>query len=101
MNEGAVKDKVKKLLKRYEPLLWYYMPVSNGMGVMGIPDFVCCYDGMFMCIETKRPGRRGEANGGLSALQVRVRRLIETAGGKYFVVDDDISLKGVEEWLSR
>lgn len=101
MTEDAVKKEVKKLFSEYEPLLWYFMPVPSGFGVAGIPDFVCCYDGKFFAVETKRSGRRGEANGGLSALQVRIRNLIEPAGGRYFVVDDLISLKGVEEWLNR
>lgn len=32
---------------------WYYMPVSNGMGVHGIPDFVCVYKGLSFFIEVK------------------------------------------------
>jgi hypothetical protein len=41
---------------------WYYMPVSNGMGVHGIPDFVCCWEGKFFGIETKAPGGSPTAN---------------------------------------
>lgn len=32
---------------------WYYMPVANGMGVHGIPDFVCVYKGLSFFIEAK------------------------------------------------
>lgn len=64
--EGAVKDAVKKVLAahgviRATTLLkpgevchgWYYMPVSNGMGVVGIPDFIICFLGQFIAVETK------------------------------------------------
>jgi hypothetical protein len=53
--EGKVKAAVKKRLK--ELGIWYYMPVQNGMGVVGIPDFICCWNGLFMAIETKAPGK--------------------------------------------
>ena len=65
--EGRVKDKVKKVLKR--EAVWFYMPVQNGMGVVGIPDIVGCIPmritedmvgktvGVFMGIETKAPGK--------------------------------------------
>ena len=53
--EGIVKDQVKKVLKEYG--IWYYMPIQNGMGVVGIPDFICCYNGYFVAIETKAPGK--------------------------------------------
>lgn len=53
--EGKVKDKIKKFLK--ERGVWFYMPVQNGMGVVGIPDLICCYRGIFLAIETKAPGK--------------------------------------------
>lgn len=97
--EKHVKDKLKAALKPYAPYFWHFMPVSLGMGTHGIPDFVCCYHGIFVAIETKRPGRQGEANCGLSALQVKVREQIIKAGGKYFVVDDAESIEDVVFWL--
>lgn len=54
--EGRVKDQIKKLLKHYG--IWSYMPVQNGMGVVGIPDIICCYEGLFIGIETKAPNKR-------------------------------------------
>ena len=29
------------------------MPVNTGMGVGGIPDFICCYHGHLLAIEAK------------------------------------------------
>lgn len=53
--EGKVKADVKKYLK--EIGAWYYMPVSNGMGRVGCPDFLICYKGQFVACETKAPGK--------------------------------------------
>jgi len=36
--EGKVKDAVRKLLK--VRTIWYYQPMQNGMGQVGIPDFI-------------------------------------------------------------
>ncbi len=51
--EGRLKKKVKALLN--ERGAWSYMPVQNGMGVVGIPDFIVCYKGFLVGIETKAP----------------------------------------------
>lgn len=65
--EGKVKAKVKELLKSKG--CYYYMPVQNGMGVVGIPDIISCVPvqitpemvgktiGCFVGIETKAPGK--------------------------------------------
>lgn len=87
--EGRVKDAVKAWLK--ERGIWYYMPVQNGMGVTGIPDFVCCWQGQFLAIETKAPGKRAN----LSANQERQIQQIHQAGGAAVVVDDVSQLEGV------
>lgn len=71
--EGKLKQQVKKLLegngfwragsaKPADVQGWFYMPVSNGMGTHGIPDFVCCWDGQFFGIETKAPGGKPTPN---------------------------------------
>lgn len=66
--EGKVKAQVKKFLN--ERNIWSFMPVQNGMGVVGIPDIICCVPvtitqdmvgktiGGFMAIETKAPGKK-------------------------------------------
>lgn len=53
--EGKVKLAVKAVLK--ELGAWWYMPVQNGMGVVGVPDFIACLTGRFVAIETKAPGK--------------------------------------------
>tara|TARA_R110000851_G_scaffold145480_1_gene284985 strand:- start:752 stop:1123 length:372 start_codon:yes stop_codon:yes gene_type:complete len=40
--EGRVKDAIKKKLNELAPDNFYFLPVSNGMGRHGIPDFICC-----------------------------------------------------------
>lgn len=80
--EGAVKQRVRAWLKRNGA--WFYCPVSNGMGVHGIPDFVCCINGRFVGIECKAPGKRNNT----SALQDAQLAAITAVGGLAVVVDD-------------
>jgi hypothetical protein len=80
--EGAVKRAVKKRLK--ELGVYYFMPVQNGLGRVGIPDFICCYKGRFIAIETKRPGARDKT----TPNQDREIAAINSAGGVAVVVDD-------------
>jgi hypothetical protein len=85
--EGKVKEACKKYLKSIGA--WYFMPVSNGMGQVGIPDIICCYRGIFVAIETKAPGKRNQ----VTANQERVIEAIRTADGYAWVVDnaDDLA----------
>jgi hypothetical protein len=82
--EGRVKAKVKAYLDSLGPdVCWYYMPVQNGMGVVGIPDIIACIYGRFVAIETKAPGK--VAN--VTANQQRQLAGITRAMGKAWVVD--------------
>lgn len=87
--EGRVKEAVKKWLK--ERGVWYYMPTQNGMGRSGIPDFICCWGGRFLAIETKAPGKRGNVTPG----QVRELGAIRAVQGYAVVVDDVEQLSGL------
>lgn len=103
--EGRVKQAIKAFLeskhfiragsRRQEwydnPAGWYYMPVSNGMGVHGIPDFVCCWRGQFLAIEAKAPGKRDNT----STNQDDRLREISSAGGVAIVVDDVSQLEEI------
>ena len=80
--EGRVKAAVKKYLK--DRGVWFYAPVSNGMGVHGIPDFVCCWDGKFLGIETKAPGKRRNTS---TAQEIQLAA-IHKANGIAVVIDD-------------
>ena len=80
--EGRVKQAVKRWLTARG--IWHYMPVQNGMGVVGIPDLICCWNGKFLAIETKAPGKRNHT----TANQDRQLTLIHQAGGAALVVDD-------------
>jgi hypothetical protein len=85
--EGRVKEAVRKFLK--ERGVWYYQPVQNGMGVVGIPDFICCWRGQFIAIETKAPGKVAKT----TPNQDRVLQAIFEHGGYAMVVDNIEMLK--------
>ena len=94
--EGVVKAAIKKLLLSYgimpaskagtnkEATGWYFLPVSSGFGVHGIPDFVGCYRGRFWAIEAKAPKKKPSA---LQNLQINA---IKDSGAAVFVVDGDM-----------
>lgn len=87
--EGRVKKRVKEWLKDHG--IFYYMPVSNGMGAVGVPDFLCCFEGRFLAIETKAPGKRGN----LTPNQEQRIKEIHAAGGAALVVDDVTQLSAI------
>lgn len=80
--EAKVKNAVKK---RFKDLgVWYYCPVSNGMGRVGAPDFICCHEGRFYAVETKAPGKVENT----TPNQKRELEGIRLAGGVAVVIDD-------------
>ncbi len=88
--EGKVKALIKQLLKTANA--YYEMPVPGGYGVSGL-DFVVCYNGFFLAIEAKAPGKKPTAR------QLRTINSIREAGGVALVVDGKESLKAVAQWL--
>jgi hypothetical protein len=92
--EGKVKAAVKRYLK--EKGIWFFMPMQNGMGVVGIPDLICCFGGTFLAIETKAPGKRNNT----TPNQDRVLREITEHGGLSIVVDDVEQLREFLEDIS-
>lgn len=92
--EARVKEKIKKLLKAHE--VWHFLPVSNGLGKHGIPDFICCAPttitenmvgqkiGMFVGIEAKATDNHSPTE-----RQAICLREIHTANGAALVVNRD------------
>jgi hypothetical protein len=80
--EGKVKEAVKRALKARG--VWFFMPMQNGFGVVGIPDFICCFKGRFLAVETKAPGKRNTT----TANQDRKLQEIKDHNGLSIVVDD-------------
>lgn len=64
---------------------WYYMPVPNGMGVNGIPDFCGIYRGRPFYIEAKAVGGKPP-----TANQIARHQEIQDAGG-FVVVCNDVT----------
>ena len=101
--ENDVKALVKKMLDSHKA--WSYAPIQTGMGQHGIPDRIACVPvtiteamvgqtvGLFVGVEAKRPGRRGEKNAGATGQQINQLREIIDAGGVGLLVDgqDDVS----------
>jgi hypothetical protein len=94
--EGKVKRKIKELLDRHKPLLYYHMPVLIGMGRPTL-DFIGCYRGRFFGIEAKREDGDGQP----TTRQKGTMEDIERAGGVAFVVHDQASLQVFENWLAK
>ena len=90
--EGKVKDKVKKLLKKYG--IYYCMPMGTVWGKSGVPDILACVYGQFVGIETKA-GR-----GTCTKLQEIEQKNICNSGGLTFVVNEN-SMDALDDWLSR
>lgn len=89
--EGLVKNKVKKYLTSLGDHCWFYMPVQNGMGVVGIPDIIACIYGRFIAIETKAPGKVTA----VTPNQQRQLAGIAKAKGRAWVVDSEERLQGL------
>jgi hypothetical protein len=89
--EGAVKKQIIAWLKTL-PSCWYFLPVSNGMGVHGIPDIICCINGYFVGIEVKAPGKIDNTT---PLQRMQITRIIG-AGGLAIVAD---SLDGAKVGL--
>lgn len=90
--EGRVKFQVKQLLKSV--LLYYHMPVQNGMGSPTL-DFTGCRKGLYYTIETKKPG------GKATPRQIKTMQEVERAGGSIFLIDsaDCLDYNALSKWL--
>lgn len=91
--EGKVKDTVKQILKAHD--VYYFMPVSNGMGAMGVFDFVCCVDGVFLGIECKSDAKKQP-----TPLQIRNAQKAMNSGGVALLIHKD-NVMGLGDIISR
>ena len=79
--EAKVKASVVKLLKKYE--VYYFFPATHGFGRSGVPDIICCMNGIFVAIECKA------GKGKTTALQDREIKRIRENKGIAFVVNEE------------
>ena len=89
--EGKVKKEVKKWLEARG--IWYAMPMGTGYGRSGVPDFICCWQGKFLAIETKAPGREKNT----TVAQDRELAAIAAAGGTALVISTPNALAFLDE----
>lgn len=110
--ENHVKDKIVKPWYDKQAA-WHYAPIQNGLGVQGIHDRIGCVPivvtpemvgkriGLFVSVEAKAPGRRGEKDRGMSKHQVRHMRSIIEAGGLAICCDGFEDMTALEHQLSN
>jgi len=79
--EAKVKASVVKLLKKHE--VYYFFPATHGFGRSGVPDIICCMNGIFVAIECKA------GKGKTTALQDRELKRIKENKGIAFVVNEE------------
>lgn len=106
--EGDVKNAVKDLLVEFglipaakapnvteENTGWFFMPVSNGMGVHGIPDIIGHHFGYFFSIETKTEKKDP------TPLQDHQINAINMTGAKNFVIRGVADVDQLRTWLNQ
>jgi hypothetical protein len=79
--EAKVKDRVKKVLIAMGA--YYAMPVTGGYGMSGVPDFLVCYNGLFIGLECKA------GKGKTTALQEKALSDIRKSGGMSYVINEE------------
>lgn len=87
--ESKVKTAVKRVLKDFG--IHHFMPMQNGFGVVGVSDIIGCWNGWYIAIETKAPGKKGT----LTANQRNFLQQIERNGGLALVIDDAQELRKI------
>ena len=90
--EYLVKNKVKRLLQRHN--VYWFMPVQNGLGSVGL-DFHCCVKGKAFFIETKAGNKQPTPR------QQATIHQMQLAGGRCFVVNDVEGYDTLEMWLDE
>lgn len=89
--EGAVKNRVKALLKKHGA--YWHMPVLNGMGAPSL-DFICCHKGRYIGIETKAGNKKPMPRQEYTMQQIR------DAGGVALLINDNEGMDTLELLLT-
>lgn len=87
--EAKVKAACKRVLKLFG--IQYFMPVQNGMGVVGVSDIIGCWAGWYIAIETKAPGKKGS----VTPNQANFLKTVQNHGGLALVIDDAEELRRI------
>ena len=107
-SEAGVKEDIKKWLTAHrihdmkgvksapENMIegFFYMPVQNGMGLTGVSDFMICYHGQTIVVETKAENKPATPTGDQQAFI----DAIEKAGGYGVCVN---SLEMFSKWFNH
>lgn len=91
--EGKVKAAVKSVLERYTGL-YHFMPVPYGIGESSL-DFIICFRGVFIAVETKVPGKSMTARQNIQAGR------IAAAGGAVFEIASQTDVDRFAAWLDE
>ena len=90
--EGRVKKRLKEMFAKFEPELYYFMPVQTGYGSDGL-DFHCSYLGRAFVVETKAPGEK------LTPRQRNTKTRIERSHTPVFVCENDEHIAFIRNFL--
>jgi len=102
MSGGAgvppLESKITKSIMAYlkKRGVWFFKVAGGPMQQRGVPDLVCCVDGLFVAMEVKRPGV-----GRLTDLQALTIERIRDAGGVAEVVTSVDEAAAVIEEVDR
>lgn len=102
---------VKAIVKEWydQRAAWHYAPIQNGLGVHGVHDRIGCMPvvvtpemvgkriGLFVSVESKKPGRRNEKDRGMSKHQYDHMVDIREAGGLSICCDGVEDLKLLDD----
>lgn len=88
--EGEVKKLVKKAMAEH----YAFMPVQWGLGKKSL-DFLYCYFGRFVAVETKAPGKKR------TGLQAKTSREIAASGGLVFTIRDQTDIDEMLAYLTK
>ena len=91
--EGKIKKKIDAMLKS-KSNLWYFKPQAGQYGRSGVSDYIICSYGQLVGVEAKADKTKKP-----TALQAQCMEKIEAAGGKCFVIYDEVTLNDVEDFI--